>query len=287
MVRKGFDSHWIARVMQMVMSGRTTININGEVGPYFPTAQGVRQGDPVSPFLFKLVVDALAAILDKAKAVGHISGLCHHLLGAGGITHLQYADDTILMVQGSASDIAHLKFLLLCFQEMFALTINFSKSEVMVLGYTYEEKLSIANRLNCRLRTFPTTYLGMPINDSRILEKDLRLAVDKFQHRVESWQGRWLSKAARMAGKGDKQKYHMVKWSKICKPKDQGSLGVISSKRMNIALLAKWLWRISYRDGSMWLDIIRAKYLRGQPLAFATRSGGSQFSQTIVQLMPF
>ncbi|KAE8794136.1 retrotransposon unclassified [Hordeum vulgare] len=67
MTRKGFDSHWITRVMQMVMSGRTAININCEVGPYFPTAQGVRQGDPFSTLLFNLVVDALAAILDTAK----------------------------------------------------------------------------------------------------------------------------------------------------------------------------------------------------------------------------
>ncbi|KAE8769834.1 ABC transporter G family member 37 [Hordeum vulgare] len=56
--------------MQMVMSGRTAININGEVDPYFPTAQGVRQGDRFSPFLFNLVVDALDAILDKAKGSG-------------------------------------------------------------------------------------------------------------------------------------------------------------------------------------------------------------------------
>ena len=43
------------------------------------------------------------------------------------------------------------------------------------------------------------------------------------------------------AGPDNRQKYHMVKWSEICKPKDQGGLGVISSKRMNIALLSKWL----------------------------------------------
>ncbi|KAE8781445.1 ABC transporter G family member 37 [Hordeum vulgare] len=184
--------------MQMVMSGRTVININGEVDPYFPTAQGVRQGDPFSPFLFNLVVDALTAILDRAKGAGHLSGLCHHLLGAGGMTHLQYADDTILVVEGSYRDIAHLKFLRLCFQEMSGLTISFAKSEVMVLGYSDKEKLSIANRLNCRLGTFATTYLGMPISDSRILEKDLRPSVTKVQHRVEPWKGRWPSKAARV-----------------------------------------------------------------------------------------
>ena len=51
----------------------------------------------------------------------------------------------------------------------------------------------------------------------------------------------------------------MVKWAEICKPKDQGGLGVISSKRMNIALLSKWLWRIQTDEGGLWLEIIRAK----------------------------
>ena len=54
----------------------------------------------------------------------------------GGLTHLQYADDTIMMVEGSDEGIQNLKFLLLCFQEMSGLTINFAKSEVMVLGYS-------------------------------------------------------------------------------------------------------------------------------------------------------
>ena len=122
----------------------------------------------------------------------------------------------------------------------------------------------------------------------------------KLQHQIEPWQGRWLSKAARTvlinsslsslllflmsfyslhetlhheiakylsrfywAGEGDKQKYHMASWPDICKPRDQGSLGIMSSKRMNIALLTRWLWRIANGDGGLWLDIIRNKYLRG------------------------
>ncbi|KAE8793679.1 ABC transporter G family member 37 [Hordeum vulgare] len=296
MIKKCFDSHWITRVMQMVLSGRTAININGKVGPYFPTTQGVRQGDPFSTFLFNLVGDALAAILVRVK---------------GGRTPIGSLPPSPWGWWNHTS------------QEMTGLTINFAKSEVMVLGYSNEEKLSIANRLNYRPGTFPTTYLGMPISDSRILEKDLRPSVTKLQLLVEPWQGRWLSKAARVVlinssvmsllmylmgfycldesfhhdiaeyqarffwvGKGDKQKCHMVKWSEICKPKDQGSLGIISSKPMNIALLAKWLWRIASGEGGLWLDIIRAKYLHGQPLVFAPRAGGSQFWQYIVRLLP-
>lgn len=152
---------------------------------------------------------------------------------------------------------------------------------------------------------------------------DLRPSVHKLQHRIEPWQGRWLSKAARTilinsslsslllfilsfyslpetlhheigsvqarffwAGEGDKQKYHMVCWTDICKPRDQGGLGIMSSKRMNLALLTRWLWRIANGDGGLWLQIICRKYLRDQPLAFCIRMGGSQFWQSVVQLLP-
>jgi hypothetical protein len=63
-----------------------------------------------------------------------------HLIPRGGVTHLQYADDTVIMVEGSELDIANLKFLLLCFATMSSLKINFDKSEVVVVGYNPEEQ---------------------------------------------------------------------------------------------------------------------------------------------------
>ncbi|KAE8798314.1 ABC transporter G family member 37 [Hordeum vulgare] len=79
------------------------------------------------------------------------------------------------------------------------------------------------------------------------------------------------------ACEGDKQKYHMVSWPDIYKPCDQVGLEIMSSKRMNIALLTKWLWRNANGDDGLLLDIIRNKYLRRQPLAFYQSSQGSQF----------
>src|SRR3954465_6510961 len=155
--------------MQFVMSGRTTININGEIGPYFRPSCGVRQGDPISPLLFNAAADALAAILDRARGAGHISGVVGHLIPGGGSSHLQYVDDTMIMVQGSDLDIINLKFVLLCFESLSGLTINFDKSEVMILGYSEEERQWIADNLNCRLADFPITYLGMPIRETRVL----------------------------------------------------------------------------------------------------------------------
>jgi hypothetical protein len=66
LTRKGFSDMVVHRLMQLVSGGHTAINVNGEIGPYFRNARGVRQGDPLSPLLFDFMVDALAAMLVKA-----------------------------------------------------------------------------------------------------------------------------------------------------------------------------------------------------------------------------
>lgn len=66
---------------------RVCININGERTDFFRTFRGLRQGDPLSPLLFNLVSDALAAMFDSAKREGVLSGLVPNIF-PGGITHL-------------------------------------------------------------------------------------------------------------------------------------------------------------------------------------------------------
>ncbi|XP_073363212.1 uncharacterized protein [Aegilops tauschii subsp. strangulata] len=144
-----------------------------------------------------MVVDALATILDRAKVAGHIHDVVPHLVGSGGVSMLQYANDTIIMMSDGPEDIANLNFLLLCFQQMPGLKINFDKSALMVMGYSPTESQAIADRLNCQLRSFPTTYPRIPISDSRLSVADLPPMVDKLPRRIKPWQGRWLSKAAR------------------------------------------------------------------------------------------
>jgi hypothetical protein len=101
-------------------------------------------------------VDVLE-ILEKAKISGHISGVVGHLIPGGGITHLQYADDTMIMVEGLELDLVNLK-LLLCFEAMSGLKINFDKSEVVIMGFDPEEQQWIADNLNYRLSAFPVNY---------------------------------------------------------------------------------------------------------------------------------
>lgn len=59
--------------------------------------------------------------------------------------------------------------------------------------------------------------------------------------------------------------------------KDRGGLGIIASHRMNVALMLRWVWQILREEGGLWLQLLQAKYLRGEPLLACSRMGGSEF----------
>jgi hypothetical protein len=166
-------------------------------GTFFRNGRGVHQGDPLSPLLFDFVVEALDAVLSKASGAEHIWGVVPHLI-PGGVTHLQYADDTIIMIQPEALDITNLKFLLQCFESMLGLRINFHKSEVLVLGDPDLGQLRIANMLNCKQETFPFTYLGLPIGERALLASDWGPVTAKVVKRADPWMCKFMSSAARL-----------------------------------------------------------------------------------------
>ena len=109
---------------------------------------------PISPLLFNILVDALATILDHAKGAGHISGVASVIIPRG-LSHLQYADDTLIFIRNSEWETTNLKFLLMCFEEMSGLKINFDKSEANVMGGDLESQLRAAHMMNCEMGSIP------------------------------------------------------------------------------------------------------------------------------------
>src|SRR3954470_15592019 len=88
------------------------------------------------------------------------------------------------------------------------------------------------------------------------------------------------------AARDGHQKYHMVKWADVCAPKSFGGIGILDSRRFNLALMLKWVWRILRDEGGLWLQLIKAKYLRGRPLLACDRREGSQFWRAIQEIKP-
>lgn len=74
---KGFDPIWCDWVKSFVQGRNVGIKMNDQVGPYFQTKKCLREGDPLSPILFNIVVDMLAIIVARAKEEVKLKGLFH------------------------------------------------------------------------------------------------------------------------------------------------------------------------------------------------------------------
>jgi hypothetical protein len=120
-----------------------------------------------------------------------------HLI-PGGITHLQYADDTVLLFQPDILSIASIKIMLICFEAMSGMKINFAKSQMFAIGMSEDEGVRIANIVNCHKADLPMTYLGLPCSDRTLLEADWDPTVLKVSSRCYPWEGKLMSSASRL-----------------------------------------------------------------------------------------
>jgi hypothetical protein len=92
---KGFSEKWCSWINSVTTGGHVGIKVNDHIGANFQTYKALREGDPLSPILFNIVVDMLAILVNIANEEGQFEGLILHLVD-GGLSILQYADDTIL-----------------------------------------------------------------------------------------------------------------------------------------------------------------------------------------------
>jgi hypothetical protein len=80
---KGFPPYWCNWIARFVQGGSVGIRVNDDIGHYFQTLKGLRQGDPLSPILFNIVADMMAISIARAKEDGHVAGLVPHLVEGG------------------------------------------------------------------------------------------------------------------------------------------------------------------------------------------------------------
>jgi hypothetical protein len=123
----------------------------------------LRQGDPLSPILFNIVADMLAIFIACAKEDGKIRGLIPHLID-GGISILQYTDDTILFMEHDTAKAINMKLILCIFEQLSGLKINFHKSEIFCFGKAKDMEHQYRNIFWCESGFLPFIYLGIPIH---------------------------------------------------------------------------------------------------------------------------
>lgn len=192
-----FPEQWRSWIRSCVMSAYASILINGSPTAPFKLQWGLRQGDPLSPFLFDIAVEPLSIILQKAVALQLWKGIevCRN---GSGISHLQYADDIILLCPPNIEYLLNIKKAVIMFQLASGLQVNFHKSSIMGININPQWLQNVSQTLLCKSGTLPFTYLGLPIggNTARINAWDP--IIERMSRKLETWKGSLLSIGGRL-----------------------------------------------------------------------------------------
>lgn len=148
--------------MSCVTSASASILVNGSPSAPFKLQRGLRQGDPLSPFLFVLIGEVLNQVILKATNMGLWSGLEIRKNGLK-ITHLQYADDTLIFNDAKMESLKNIKKALILFHLASGLQVNFHKSSIIGMNTTKVRLQEAADSLLCKASDIPFTYLGLSI----------------------------------------------------------------------------------------------------------------------------
>ncbi|KAF5796291.1 putative RNA-directed DNA polymerase [Helianthus annuus] len=193
----GFPALWRKWVMGLLMTARTSILVNGSPTLEFDIQRGVRQGDPLSPLLFILAMEALHIATKSAVDVGIFKGL--KTPGEGPtISHLLYADDALFVGEWSDENFHNLARMLRCFHLSSGLKVNFSKSKVFGIGVGHNDVLETASIPGCEKGSLPFSYLGLPVGSNMGLVKNWKPIIERFENKLSLWKARTLSFGGRM-----------------------------------------------------------------------------------------
>ena len=122
----GFGPKWRNWILFCILTVRMTVLVNGTPTEFFSTFKGLRQGDPLSSYLFVLIMEAFSSLISRAEEKGFIRGF--KVMGRRGegvsVSHLLFADDTLLFCEDNRDQLDFWKWVVICFEMVLGLKIN-------------------------------------------------------------------------------------------------------------------------------------------------------------------
>ena len=191
--RMGFGSKWIRWNNGCISTASFSVLINGSPSGFFQSSRGLRQGDPLSPYLFVIGMEALSCLLKRDVEGNFISG-CRFGGRDGGeivVSHLLYFDDTIIFCEANPEQLMYLKWTLMWFETFSGLKINLNKSEIISLGRV-DNMEELAAELGCGVGSLPNKYLGLPLGAPHRAVGVWDSIEERFRNRLSSWKRQYI-----------------------------------------------------------------------------------------------
>ncbi|XP_071739795.1 uncharacterized protein [Rutidosis leptorrhynchoides] len=192
MSRMGFGERWRRLIHACIKSSSISMLVNGSPTNEFHIERGVRQGDPLSPFLFIIAAEGWNILTKNATRCSLLKGV---EIGSDKVpvSHLQYANDTIFLGEWNRHNINNLIKLLSCFEKASGLRINFHKSVIYGLGVSPNEIEYMASHVGCKVGEFPFTYLGIPIGRNMNRVENWSSVVETFNSKLGTRKSKTVS----------------------------------------------------------------------------------------------
>ncbi|XP_062014109.1 uncharacterized protein LOC133730559 [Rosa rugosa] len=259
--RFGFASTWIDVVMQCVYSVRYSFLDRGKPkGLVIPT-RGLRQGDPLSPYLFLIGAESFSALLQQKQRLGLLPGIAI-CSGAPSVNHLLFADDSMLYAQATPEACFQIKDVIQTYGRASGQVVNFHKSSVVFSKNVADcEQDRVANLLGVEVVESHERYLGLPTYIGCKKTATFLYIKERLAEKLKHWQGKMLSGAGKdilirvvaqalpnyamsvfqltknfcedlehmcarfwWGSTDDKRKIHWKKWDDLCHAKEEGGL---------------------------------------------------------------
>ncbi|XP_026400419.1 uncharacterized protein LOC113296326 [Papaver somniferum] len=320
--RLGFHADWIKMIEQCISTTNISLLINGSPSATFAPSRGVRQEDPLSPYIFLFVMESLSRFLQQHVDFGHPRGIQINK-HCPAINHLFFADDCLLFFQASPTHMRHLQYLLTSFGQASCQVINMQKSTIFFSKHSPPaHKNNIINILQMKCMGLGEKYLGIPLLMHRSRQKNCQGILDNMNSRLRGWHSKLIPQEGKTThlnsvlstmGMYQMQVFklhdttisHMnriqrqywwhnytnhksprvISWDNVSLPKKLGGLGLKNLKNYNSVFLAKLAWNLLHNQDILCARILKGKYFSFHDLRYhppPLANNGSWIWQSIV-----
>lgn len=279
--------------MSCISTVSSSILFNGEVlEPIYPS-RGIRQGDPLSPYLFILCMEYLGQLIVE-KCNAKLWQPIKASSSGPAFSHFFFADDLVLFARADGTNCFIVRDVLDEFCSLSGQTISEAKSRVYFSpNVARDTRESLSDILGFASAPSLGKYLGIPIMHPRSSSHEYNFVLDRVKHKLVGWKANMLSFVGRVVliqasyasipsyimqctkllgrildgidrvnrnflwGNTDTaKKIHWVGWQKVTRTKEEGGLGLQEAKGRNSTLLAKLNWRLHMESEALWVQVL-------------------------------